>query len=70
MWSGERHDNTKLPILTLGSLGGTLETGRVLDYAAAGDSNRKLCGLYLSLMDKMGLALPHFGDADSRLAGV
>ena len=70
MWSGERHDNTKLPILTLGRLGGTLQTARVLDFADAGDSNRKLCSLYLSLMDKMGVTLPHFGDADARLAGI
>jgi hypothetical protein len=70
MWSGERHDNTKLPILTLGGLGGTLQTGRVLDYTDAGDSNRKLCSLYLSLMDKMGATLPHFGDAETRLSGI
>lgn len=68
MWSGSRHDNTKLPILTVGGLGGTLETGRVLDYSEAGDENRKLCSLHLSLMDRMGVQLPHFGDADTRLA--
>lgn len=70
MWSGERHDNTKLPILTLGKLGGNLKTGRVLDYLSAGDDNRKLCSLYLSIMEKMGVNLPHFGNADARLADV
>ena len=70
MWSGERHDNTRLPVLTVGGLGGGLKTGRVLDYAAAGDENRKLCSLHLSLMDRMGVTLPRFGDADTRLAGV
>jgi len=70
MWSGERHDNTKLPVLTLGGLGGAWQTGRVLDYAAAGDPHRKLCSLYLSIMDKMGVQLPRFGDADSRLADL
>src|SRR6266545_6146247 len=39
MWSGSRHDNTKLPVLTVGGLGGTLKTGRVLDYTEAGDPN-------------------------------
>ena len=68
MWSGYKHDNTKLPVLTVGGLGGTLETGRVLDYSDAGDGNRKLCSLHLSLMDRMGVELPRFGDADSRLA--
>ena len=70
MWSGERHDNTKLPVLTLGSLGGTLETGRVLDYTDAGDTRRKLCSLHLSIMEKMGVKLPKFGDADAPLAEV
>jgi Protein of unknown function (DUF1552) len=70
MWSGERHDNTKLPVLTVGTLGGTLEAGRVLDYSNAGDENRKLCSLHLSLMDRMGVELPKFGDADTRLAGI
>ena len=70
MWSGERHDNTKLPLLTLGGLGGALATGRVLDYRRAGDDNRKLCSLYLSLLDRMNVKLPRFGDADERLAGV
>jgi hypothetical protein len=70
MWSGERHDNTKLPLLTVGGLGGALKTGRVLDYASAGDDHRKLCSLHLSLMDRMGVTLPRFGDADARLAGI
>ncbi len=68
MWSGSKHDNTKLPLLTLGGLGGTLQTGRVLDYTGAGDENRKLCGLHLSIMDRMGVKLPRFGDAEARLA--
>ena len=70
MWSGNKHDNTKLPVLTVGGLGGTLETGRVLDYLDKGDDNRKLCSLYLSLMDRMGVKLDRFGDADTRLAGL
>ena len=70
MWSGNRHDSTRLPILTVGGLGGTLETGRVLSYVGKGDEDRKVCSLYLSLMDRMGVKLPRFGDADTRLAGV
>ncbi|HVY69509.1 MAG TPA: DUF1552 domain-containing protein [Verrucomicrobiae bacterium] len=70
MWSGESHNNTRLPVLTLGGMGGALKTGRVLDYLKAGDENRKLCSLHLSLMDRMGVKLPRFGDADARLAGV
>jgi hypothetical protein len=69
MFSGSKHDNTKVPLVTAGGLGGTLETGRTLDYTDAGDSNRKLCSLYLGIMDRMGVTLDEFGDADSRLAG-
>ncbi len=70
MWSGSRHDNSKLPVLTVGGLGGVLQTGRVLDYREKGDDNRKLCSLYLSLMDRMDVKLSRFGDAETRLAGL
>jgi hypothetical protein len=70
MWSGERHDNTRLPVLTVGGLGGALQGGRVLDYSKAGDDHRKLCSLHLSLLDKMGVRLPRFGDADAPLQGI
>jgi Protein of unknown function (DUF1552) len=70
MWSGNRHDSTRLPLLTVGGLGGALQTGRVLNYLDRGDENRKVCSLYLSLMDKMGVTLDRFGDADTRLAGI
>lgn len=70
MWSGSKHDSSKLPILLIGGLGGALETGRVLDYHDKGDENRKACSLYLSLLDRMDVKLPRFGDADARLAGV
>jgi len=69
MWAGWKHDNTRLPVLTAGGLGGTLQTGRVLDYYDRPDDQRKLCSLYLSIMDLMGVTLERFGDADTRLAG-
>jgi hypothetical protein len=70
MWAGWKHDNMKVPVVLAGGLGGTLETGRSLDYLYAGDDNRKLCSLYLSLMDRMGVKLDHFGDAETRLANL
>jgi hypothetical protein len=70
MWSGSRHDSGKLPVLLVGGLGGTIRTGRVLDYTTRGDGDRKLCGLYLSLLDKMGVPLKRFGDAGERLAEI
>jgi len=70
MFSGSRHESTKLPVLLVGGLNGTLETGRVLDYTNRGDANRKMCSMYLSIMDRMGVELPRFGDANTRLAGL
>jgi hypothetical protein len=70
MWSGNRHDSTRLPLLTVGGLGGALQTGRVLNNLDKGDANRKVCSLYLALMEKMGVKLDRFGDADVKLAGV
>ena len=67
--SGSKHDATRVPLLLAGGLGGTLETGRVLDYRGRDDDERKLCSLYLGIMDRMGVALDRFGDADERLAG-
>ncbi len=67
LWIGRKHDNSRLPLVLAGGLGGTLETGRALDYLKAGDDNRKLCSLYLSIMDRMGVKLPSFGDAEARL---
>lgn len=69
MWSGSRHDSQKVPAFTVGGLGGTLETGRVLDYSERDDSQRRLCSMYLGLAQRMGLGLDHFGDADAPLSG-
>ena len=70
MWSGSRHDSNKVPLLTAGGLGGTLKTGRVLDYGDRSDDERKLCSFYLSLMHRMGLEADKFGDADQPLADL
>lgn len=70
MWSGSKHDSTRLPLLMAGGLGGTLKTGRVLDYTDKGDEDRKLCSMYLSLMNRMGVPVDRFGDADAPLAGL
>jgi hypothetical protein len=68
MWSGSKHDSGKLPVLLVGSLGGTIATGRVLDYTTRGKDERKLCSLYLSLLKRMGVKTTRFGDATTSLA--
>jgi hypothetical protein len=62
------HDNNQLPVVMLGSAGGKIRTGRILDYLEKPD--RKMCSLYLSLMDKVGVHLDKFGDASVRLAEI
>jgi hypothetical protein len=70
MWSGSQHDSRKLPVVTVGGLGGTLKTGRVLDYLGKSDEDRKLCSLHLALMQRMGVKPEQFGDATRVLAGL
>jgi hypothetical protein len=70
MWSGTHHDSSKVPVLLVGGLGGKLRTGRVLDYTGRGDDNRKLCSLYLRLVNHMGVQAERFGDATAQLADL
>jgi len=62
------HDATQLPVVVVGGAGGKLQGGRVLDYLEK--PNRKMCSLYLSLLDKVGIPLEQFGDSTERLAEV
>jgi hypothetical protein len=62
------HNNDQLPVVMLGRGGGKIKTGRVLDYR--GKANRRMCSLYLSLMDRAGVRLERFGDSKERLAEV
>ncbi len=62
------HNNDQLPVVMVGRGGGRIKTGRVLDYM--GKPNRKMCSLYLSLMDKAGVHLDSFGDSKEALAEI
>ena len=70
MFSGSKHDSSKVPLLTLGGLTGTLNTGRVMNFVDRPESEKKLCSLYLSLMNRMGVAATQFGDASVPLDNV
>jgi hypothetical protein len=59
------HDNKQLPVVMLGRGGNQIKTGRILDYL--NKPNRKMCSLYLSLMEKMGAYIDSFGDSRERL---
>ena len=62
------HDGRELPVVLVGGGGGRLQGGRVRDYLDK--PNRKMCSLFLSLLDKYGIHLSEFGDSTERLAEV
>ena len=62
------HDASQLPVVMLGGGGGRIQTGRILDYS--GKSDRQMCRLYLSMMDKMETRPGKFGDAHEALSEV
>jgi len=70
LFDGDAHGANQLPILLTGKGGGTLRPGRVVDYVTRPDDQRKACSLHLSLMDRMGVKLDRFGDAETRLADL
>ncbi len=62
------HDATQLPVVMVGGGGGKLQGGRVLNYRD--QENRQMCRLYLSMMNKMGVHLDRFGDANEPLEEI
>ena len=62
------HDAGQLPVVMLGGAGGRIKGGRVLDYKEKPE--RQMCRLYLSMMEKMSVRLPKFGDATKMLDEV
>ncbi len=62
------HEAGQLPVVLLGGGGGRIKGGRILDYT--GKPERQMCRLYLSMMDKMDVRLPKFGDAPTALEEV
>ncbi len=70
MWIGRKHDNFRLPLILTGGLGGTLKTGRYLNYLKDGNDNRKMCSLYLSLLDRFDIKVDEFGDSRTRLERI
>ena len=60
---GNRHTHDDLPTLMIGSGGGTIRTGRCVTYR----KETPISNLYLSMMDRMGVHVEHFGDSTGRL---
>ncbi|MGH7136257.1 MAG: DUF1552 domain-containing protein [Pirellulales bacterium] len=62
------HEANQLPVVVLGGGGGRIAGGRVLDYLDK--PNRKMCSLFLSLLDKANVRLDQFGDSNEPLAEI
>lgn len=68
LWDGNAHDSRQLPVVLAGGGGGTIKGGRMLDYS--GEENRRLCRLHLAVMDRMGVKMGRFGDAETALTDL
>ena len=62
------HSAPKIPLVMSGSLSGSFQTGRTLEYESA--KERKMSSLCLSIMDRMGVPLPEFGNTTDQLVGI
>ena len=62
------HNNDQLPVVMVGKGGGKIKTGRSLDYLR--NPNRRMCSLYLNLMEKAGVRLSAFGDSKEALRDI
>ena len=68
LMDGNSHDSRQLPVLLAGGGGGTLRGGRCLDYSQ--EKNRNLCRLHLAVLERMGVRMDRFGDAESALTDL
>lgn len=63
---GNRHAHHDLPILLAGRGGGTIKSGQSLEFK----QETPLCNLFVSLADRMGGKVEHFGDSTGRLEAI
>jgi hypothetical protein len=63
---GNAHSHDDLPILVAGRAKGTVKTGRHVGYA----KETPLTNLYVSILERLGMAIPGFGDSTGSLTGL
>jgi hypothetical protein len=63
---GNRHLHEDLPTLIAGRGGNFIKSGRRVVYR----KETPMCNLFLTMMDRMGVPMEHFGDATGKLEGV
>jgi hypothetical protein len=59
---GNRHNHDDLPILLAGKGGGSIASGKFLKF-----QGQSLCNLFVSMLDRMKVKAPSFGDSTKRL---
>jgi len=65
---GNRHRHDDLPVILAGKGGGTLSPGRVVQYDPK--QRTPMANLFVSMMQKMGIQDPDFGDSTGELTRV
>jgi hypothetical protein len=63
MRDGNAHTSANLPILLAGKAGGQLKPGRHVEYK----KDTRLCNLYLSILQRMGLDIDQFNESTGEL---
>jgi hypothetical protein len=63
---GNRHLHEDLPTLIAGRGGNYIKPGRRIVYR----KETPMCNLFLTMMDRMGVPVEHFGDSTGRLDGL
>lgn len=63
---GNRHIHEDLPTLIVGRGGNYIKTGRRVVFR----KETPMCNLHLTMMDRMGLHMEHFGDSTGHLEGL
>lgn len=63
---GNAHNHDNLPVLLAGRGGGTIASGRHIRY----QNETPLANLWVSLLERMDIRVPHLGDSAGALAGL
>lgn len=63
MRNGDNHDGRDLPLIVAGRGGGSIRTGRVLDFRDRPEAAQRFCNLHLAVAQKLGVPLTQFGDS-------
>jgi len=63
---GNRHSHEDLPTIMVGRGGSNFKSGRRI----VSRKETPMCNLFLTMMDRMGVHVEHFGDSTGRLDGL